>query len=92
MIIDIHTSLLLQVSFFGQVITILHFFSHLLRVASGRIPGSINGPLNMSCNAILACIELGTNNTLAAQRSTNLLPNLSDSSVGVELLANSTSR
>jgi hypothetical protein len=44
----------------------------------------------MSCNAILACIELGTNNTLAAQRSTNLLPNLSDSSVGVELLADST--
>lgn len=61
-----------------------------LRTAS-RVAGTINSTLYVSCNAILARIELRSNHTVFAEWPANLLANLADVTVWVELLADSAS-
>jgi hypothetical protein len=62
--------------------------SHLrLLPASRWIRRSVNCTLDMSCNAILAGIKLAANDAVFAQRSANRLTNLSNGTVGVELLS-----
>lgn len=59
----------------------------LLLRTSTRIPRPINSPLNMSRNAVFARVELASNQAILAEGAADLLANLSDGTLGVELLA-----
>jgi hypothetical protein len=59
-----------------------------LLVAARRVRWPINGALNMSCNTVLARVELAANNTVLAEGATDSLTDGTDGAVGVELLAN----
>lgn len=64
-----------------------------LRLGStaGRVPRAIDCSLYMSCNATLARIKLASDYSLAAERSSDLLADLSNSAVWVKLLSDSSS-
>jgi hypothetical protein len=73
----------------------LSFFLHTklyLLAAPRRVTRSVHRTLYVSCDPILARIKLASNNSILAERSTNLLANLADGTVRVELLANGARR
>jgi hypothetical protein len=56
---------------------------HLLR-APRRVTRPINGPLNMSCDAVLTRIKLTSNNAVLAKRATYFLADLANGAVRVD--------
>jgi hypothetical protein len=46
----------------------------------------------MSCNTILACIELAANHAVLAEGTANCLTNLANSTIWIELLADCAGR
>jgi len=55
----------------------------LLRAPSW-IAGSINSPLNMPCDSVLARVELASNYAVLAKWATDFLADLADCAVGVD--------
>jgi hypothetical protein len=69
-----------------------HFGDLLLQPTASRVARSINCPLDMSRNAVLARVELRSDDAVLAKGSANCLADLSNSTIRVKLLADCASR
>ena len=75
--------------FIQCLLAIIQFLSStchdmILLGAPSRIARPINSPLDMSCDSVLARVELASNHAVLAEWATDFLADLADCAVGVD--------